>query len=76
MPLNGIDYREMNSKLDIAQYNHYNTPDNILHSAMWIDYMRKFSKIPLWNTETQPCWNGATSQGMDLPPENYIYFNT
>ena len=76
MPINGIDYRKMNSKLDVAQYNHYNTPSNILHSAMWIDYMRKFSKIPLWNTETQPCWNGATSQGMDLPPENYIYFNT
>lgn len=76
MPLGGIDYRELNSKLDVAQYNHYNTPDNILHSAMWIDYMRKFSRIPLWNTETQPCWNGSTAQGMDMPPENYIYFNT
>lgn len=76
MPLNGIDYRDLNSRLDVAQYNHYNTPANILHSAMWIDYMRKFSRIPLWNTETQPCWNGSTAQGMNIPPENYIYFNT
>ncbi len=76
MPYNAIDYRELNSKLDVAQFNHYNTAGNLLQAAFWIDYMKHFSKIPLWNTETQPCWNGSTSPGMPLQPEGFIYANT
>jgi len=76
MPFNAIDYRTLNEKLDVVQFNHYNLPENITVAAMWMDYLRHFSKIPFWNTETQACWNGSTAQGMSLPPEGYIYMNT
>ncbi len=76
MPFNGIDYRELNDPMDVAQFNHYNTNENLLHAACWMDYMKHFSKIPFWNTETQPCWNGSTAFGMPLLPEGFIYMNT
>ena len=76
MPFNGFDYRELNRKLDVAQFNHYNVKDNLIDAAMWMDYMKHFSKIPFWNTETQPCWNGSTAPGTSLQPEGFIYMNT
>ena len=74
MPFNGLNYRELNAPLDVAQFNHYST--NLLNVAMWMDYMRKFSKIPFWNTETQPCWNGSTAPGHAIQGEGFIYMNT
>ena len=41
MPLGLIDYREMNSPLDVAQFNHYDT--DLEYVCMWMDYMRNFS---------------------------------
>ncbi len=76
MPRNAMDYRKLNDKLNVAQFNHYNVPGNITVAAMWMDYMKHFSKIPFWNTETQPCWNGSTAPGMPLLPEGFIYMNT
>ena len=76
MPVNGFDYRKFNAPLDVAQFNHYNTQENLQDAAMWMSYMRHFSKIPFWNTETQPCWNGSTAPGNDLQPEGFIYMNT
>lgn len=74
MPVNGIDYRTLNAPLDVAQFNHYST--NLVSVAMWMDYMKHFSKVPFWNTETQPCWNGSTAPGTGLQPEGFIYMNT
>ena len=74
MPLNGFNYRELNAPLDVAQFNHYDT--DLTNVTMWMDYMRKFSKLPFWCTETQPCWNGATSPGHSLQKEGFIYMNT
>lgn len=74
MPFNGFDYRELNAPLDVAQFNHYNT--DLIGVAMWMDYMRNFSKIPFWNTETQATWGGATAAGHSLQPEGFIYMNT
>ena len=74
MPLNGFDYRELNSPLDVAQFNHYST--DLVGVAMWMDYMRNFSKIPFWNTETQATWNGSTCPGHSLQKEGFIYMNT
>ncbi len=76
VPGNQIDYRKLDGHLDVAQYNHYNTYDNISDPAMWMDYLRKFSRLPLWNTETDPCWNGATSQYFPMQRENFKYFST
>ena len=41
-----------------------------------MDYMRHFSKIPFWNTETQACWNGSTCMGHQIQGEGFIYMNT
>lgn len=76
MPVNGFNYRQMNGPMDVAQFNHYNTGNNILKAAMWMDYMKHFSKIPFWNTETQPCWNGSTAPGHSIQDEGFIYMNT
>lgn len=73
MPFNALDYRVMENPLDVAQFNHYHTKDNLAEAAMWMDYLRKFSKQPFWNTETDPCWNGAASQNFRIQPENFIY---
>ncbi|MBQ1954888.1 MAG: beta-galactosidase [Clostridia bacterium] len=74
MPFNGFDYRELNAPLDVAQFNHYST--DLESVSLWMDYMRKFSKLPFWNTETQACWNGSTSPGHALQPEGFVYMNT
>lgn len=74
MPLGAIDYRVMNSPLDVAQFNHYDT--DLEYVCMWMDYMRNFSKLPFWNTETQACWNGSTCPGHALLGEGFIYMNT
>jgi len=76
MPLMGFDYRKLEEKMDIVQFNHYQTRYTEYLPAFWFDYMRTVSKLPLINTETQPCWNGATAFGMKLPTENFIYFNS
>ncbi len=70
------DYRKMNDPLDVAQFNHYDHWENLEWPAMWMDYMREFSKIPFWTTETQASWNGSTAPGKMLQPENFIYMNT
>ena len=75
-PQNGIDYRYLHQPLDVVQYNHYNRPNTIHGAALMLDYMQGFSKMPLWNTETQPCWNGDVVQGMAVFPKDYLYFNT
>ena len=74
MPINGFDYRELNEPLDVAQFNHYRT--DLFNVTMWMDYMRKFSKLPFWNTETQASWNGSTQFGHPLQGEGFIYMNT
>lgn len=74
MPFAGFDYRKLNGPLDVAQFNHYST--DLVSVAMWMDYMRKFSSIPFWNTETQATWNGSTCPDHAVMPEGFIYMNT
>lgn len=74
MPLGGFDYRKLNAPLDVAQFNHYST--DLIGVCMWMDYMRNFSKMPFWNTETQATWNGGTKPGHAIQPEGFIYMNT
>jgi beta-galactosidase len=61
MPTNGISHHDMVSKLDVAQFNHYNTPQNLWETAFWMDYLRPLKQRPFWNTETATCWNGSTA---------------
>lgn len=76
MPVNSLNYRDLNGKLDIAMFNHYSQPDYMPTMTFWLDYMRNFSKIPYWVTETQATWNGSTSQGMYVFDDNFIHLNS
>lgn len=76
MPFNSLNYRELNNKLDVAQLNHYSQPNYMPTMTFWLDYMRNFSKIPYWVTETQATWNGGTSQGMYVFGDNFIHVNS
>ncbi len=76
MPFNSFNYRDLNGKLDVSMFNHYSQPDYMPTMTFWLDYMRNFSKIPYWVTETQATWNGATSQGMYVFDDNFIHVNS
>ena len=76
MPINGMDYRKLNEKLDIIQFNHYNTPDDLYRCAFWFDYLRTFKDVPFWNTETATCWNGSTAITQSIKPEGYCRVNS
>jgi len=68
MPLNGMSYPLMTAPLDVLQFNHYNTEENLNDLPFWFDYLRTFDK-PFWNTETSTGWNGseATTQVAKAP---------
>jgi beta-galactosidase GanA len=60
MPVLGVGYEQMHRNLDLVQYNHYDSMDNLWRQVFWMDYVRPFKKTPFWNTETSTCWNGGT----------------
>lgn len=76
MPFNGMDYRRLNSKLDVVQFNHYNDTTNLGNTALWFDYLRGMCPHPFWNTETQTCWNGSTEIGQSIKPDGYCRANS
>jgi beta-galactosidase GanA len=68
MPFTGVHYGRMHEFLDVVEFNHYNTMDNLWHAAMWFDLCRTVKDRPFWNTETQTCWNGSvTANGYKEP---------
>lgn len=76
MPFNAMNYRRLNEKLDVVQFNHYNTPSDIQNECFWFDFLRTISPRPLWNTETASCWNGNTAIDQSIKPENFCYINS
>ena len=76
MPFNGMDYRHLNEKLDIVQFNHYNEPHNEWQCCFWFDYLRNFKSHPFWNTETQTSWNGSTDIGQSIKPDGWCRVNS
>lgn len=76
MPFNGMDYRHMTDTLDIVQFNHYNTPENLHAACFWFDYLRNFKKHPFWNTETATCWNGSVAIGQSIKPDGFCRVNS
>ena len=76
MPVNGIDYRKLNEKLDIVQFNHYNTPDNLHAECFWFDYLRTMKEHPFWNTETATCWNGSAEITQSIKPDGFCRANS
>lgn len=61
MPVAGLSYPRIHRKLDLVQFNHYNSMENLWQAAFWMDYCRPLKERPFWNTETATCWNGATT---------------
>ena len=76
MPFNAMDYRRMTEGLDIVQFNHYNTPDNLHSCAFWFDYLRTLKARPFWNTETATCWNGSNAISQSVKPEGFCRANS
>lgn len=60
MPTFGINYYKVSRKLDMIQFNHYNTVKNLWQAAFWMDYIRPIKNRPFWNTETSTCWSGSS----------------
>lgn len=76
MPFNGINYRKMHEKLDVIQFNHYNTPDNLWETCLWMDYLRTLKDTPFWNTETATNWSGDTGAAGSIKPYGFCYANS
>ncbi len=76
MPVNGMDHRRLTGKLDVVQFNHYNTPANLYTCAFWFDFLRTLKDRPFWNTETDVCWNGSTAISQSLKPEGFCRANS
>lgn len=76
MPVNGMDYRELNEALDVVQFNHYNIPSNEWQCCFWFDRIRNIKKHPFWNTETQTCWNGSEFTSQSVKPDGWCAVNT
>ena len=68
MPILSVSYEQMHRNLDLVQYNHYDTMDDLWRQVFWMDYVRPVKKAPFWNTETSTCWNGGvTANGYREP---------
>ena len=76
MPVNGIDHRRLTEKLDVVEFNHYNTPDNLYRCCFWFDFLRTLKDRPFWNTETETCWNGSTAIGQSLKSDGFCRANS
>ncbi len=61
MPMLGVGYEAVHQCLDVVQYNHYDSMENLWRQVFWMDYVRPVKPIPFWNTETATCWNGGTT---------------
>lgn len=60
MPFGGLNYHDVHRNLDLVQFNHYNSMENLWQAAFWMDLCRPIKERPFWNTETSTCWPGAT----------------
>ena len=76
MPFHAMDYRRMTEALDIVEFNHYNTKDNLHACSFWFDYLRTLKERPFWNTETSTCWNGSTCISQTLKPDGFCRVNS
>lgn len=68
MPTMGLSYHDICRKLDLVQYNHYNTTEDLWEAPFWMDLCRPLKQAPFWNTETSTCWNGGGSATGYLEP--------
>ncbi len=76
MPINGMNYRHLTRKLDVAQFNHYNTEESLWEACFWFDFQRTLKDRPFWNTETSTSFNGSACITMTTMREGFCYANS
>jgi len=76
MATNRLGYYDVNEKLDVVQFNHYNTADELPYTAFAYDFLRCVKNKPFWVTETQVGWNGSTVSECGYRPIGNCYANT
>ena len=76
MQNNYLSYYDLNEKLDVVQFNHYNTADDLPFTAFSYDFLRCVKDKPFWVTETQVGWNGSEYADSGYRPEGNCYANT
>lgn len=76
MPHNLLSYYKVNEKLDIIQYNHYDSYDKLWKTAFAYDFLRPIKDRPFWVTETQVGWNGSEYAESGYRPMGNCYANT
>ena len=76
MPINGMNYRNLHEPLDVIQFNHYNTPENLWECCLWFDYLRTMKDRPFWNTETATCFSGSAGTFGSIKPDGFCYANS
>ncbi len=76
MPLGGMNYRQLHAPLDVVQFNHYNTPDDLWECCLWFDYLRTLKDRPFWNTETATCFSASTGTHGSIKPDGFCYANS
>ena len=76
MAQNNLNYYAVNEKLDVVQYNHYDTADRLYTNAFAYDFLRCVKDKPFWVTETQVGWNGSEYAESGYRPVGNCYANT
>lgn len=76
MQHNSLSYYKLNEKLDVAQYNHYDTAERLPDTAFAYDFVRSIKNKPFWIMETQVGWNGSEYAESGYRPVGNCYANT
>lgn len=76
MQHNSMSYYKINEKLDVVQYNHYNSAANLGDTAFGYDFLRCVKDKPFWVMETQVGWNGSEFADCGYRPVGNCYVNT
>ena len=76
MPFFDVDHDQMNEKLDVVQFNHYEDTGTLWRANLWMDYLRNIKNRPFIITETQSCWNGGVATPGCLTPEGFCKANS
>jgi len=76
VPLNGMDCRRLNEKLDIMQLNHYDSHKTMHNTIMWLSYARSFKDRPFWVTETEASWVAHVTTDDFIKPDGFCKVNT
>ena len=76
MPLMEQNYYKTNAHLDVLQFNHYETAQDLGRASFWSDFARPIKDRPFWSTETQLNWNGSECAEFGYRPKGNAYINT